>query len=230
MRRPRPEPPTLERMRYAPPGAYRLDLEVMTMTELRRRAPRERLRAPHRLDFIALIGVTRGRCRHFVDFVPYECRAGSWVVVRPGQVHRYDTTSAWDGYQVVFRPEFLLPLQQGAAPIDSAVYASLEGLPTQVTFERAQSRAALACVVQMSLDATAGVAEGLRHPLLRHQLYSLVLRLLAASERSPPEREPASVQVQRFKRFRQAVERDFARTHRVTDYARRLGYAEKTLT
>ncbi len=217
-------------MRYAPPGGYRLDLEVMTIGELRRRAPHEQLRTPHRLEFLALIGVTQGCCRHLVDFVPYECRAGSWVVIRPGQVHRYDLTSTWDGYQVVFRPEFLLPLQQGAAPIESTVYASLEGLPTQVALERAENRAALACVAQMGRDATAVVPDALRHPLLRHQLYSLVLRLLAASERLRSGQEPSSVHVQRFKRFRQAVERDLARTHRVADYARRLGHSEKALT
>jgi AraC-like DNA-binding protein len=36
--------------------------------------------------------------------------------------------------------------------------------------------------------------------------------------------------MQRFKDFKQLVERNFARWHQVADYARQLGYAEKSLT
>lgn len=36
--------------------------------------------------------------------------------------------------------------------------------------------------------------------------------------------------LQRFKRFRDAVEADFASVHQVRDYARRLGYSDKSLT
>lgn len=200
MRQTRTRPVALEQLRYAPPGPYRLDLEVMTIAELRRRAPPEQLGAPHRLEFIALIGVTQGRCQHFIDFAPYECCTGSWLVIRPGQVHRYDMTSTWDGYQLVFRPEFLLPLQQGAAPREGAVYARLEGLPTHVALPRGEHLAALRCARQMSADATSVVPELMRHPLLRHQLYALVLRLLAARDRSQPQTAAAPIHVQRFKR------------------------------
>lgn len=100
---------TLAQMPYAPPGGYRLDLEVMTTDELLRRADRRQLCAPHRLDFMSMIIVDAGHCRHMVDFVPYDCHARSWLMVRPGQVHRYDFSSRWRGWQCVFRPEFLLP-------------------------------------------------------------------------------------------------------------------------
>lgn len=220
----------LVQLPYAPPSGYRLDLEVMTVAELRRRADREQLRMPHRLDFVALIGVSTGRCSHVVDFAAHDCGAGSWLVVRPGQVQRYDTTSRWDGWQVVVRPEFLLPVQRGAASVETATYASLEALPTHIILDTAEHRAAMACVRQMQVDAEGAAPERLRHPLLRHQLYSLVLRLDVAQHRAQPQRDVAPVYAQRFKRFWQTVERDFASTHRVADYARRIGCSEKNLT
>jgi len=61
-------------------------------------------------------------------------------------------------------------------------------------------------------------------------LSALVLRLAHGGEGLPTDATAADGGYATFVRFHQAVERDFARTRRVEDYARALGYSVRTLT
>ena len=70
---------------YAPPSGYRLDLEVYSAAELRRRAQAVDLSGIERLQFHFVIHVSAGRYRHMVDFETHACTAGSVLVMQPGQ-------------------------------------------------------------------------------------------------------------------------------------------------
>lgn len=61
--------------------------------------------------------------------------------------------------------------------------------------------------------------------ILRHLLSVLVLRLADRPGGLPSTTEDSET----FRRFREAVERDFTKTHQVADYARALGYSPRTL-
>ena len=220
----------LERVVYAPPDGYRLDLEVMPISELRRRGSAKHFRAPQRVDFHLLIGVTSGRFTHMVDFVPHACARRSWIVLRPGQVQHFDMQRRWDGWLLVFRPEFLLPLQNTTTLDELKAYASLEAVPDVLTLSSDEQEASVHTMQRMSLDARLSAPEEERNALLRHQLYTLLLRLHLAQQRQEPQADLAPLDVRRFRRYRQAVETGFARSHHVRDYAKRLGCSEKSLT
>jgi AraC-like DNA-binding protein len=82
---------------------------------------------------------------------------------------------------------------------------------------------------RMADDATRPASRAL-NALMRSQMQSLLIRLqLDGAPSAPGERvQPAALQ--RYQRFRAAVERDFARWHGVAHYAARLGCSEKSLT
>ena len=61
--------------------------------------------------------------------------------------------------------------------------------------------------------------------LVRHLLAALMLRLAHLYGRGPGAREPSEA----FRAFHAAVERDFAESRTVTDYAGSLGYSSRTL-
>ena len=222
----------LARVRYMPAGPNALNLEVMTMTELRRRVSTAHLCRPQRIEFHLLMVVTRGRCTHWVDFVANECRARSWIIVRPGQVQRFDPATHWDGWIVLFQPQFLLP--RGSSTLSAELAsASVDALPNHLMLDAVEHDAGLACIGQMSADSGLSGPDTERHALLRHQLHALLLRLQLSQQRLEPEAASASASPRsllRFQRFRDAVSADFARVHQVRDYARRLGYSEKSLT
>lgn len=220
----------LVRKPYAPPVGYQLDLEVMSTTDMRRRATAGREPTPHRIDFHMLLAVTDGRCEHWVDFAAHACRSGSWIIVRPGQVFRFSETSNWHGWVVLFRPQFLLPLGRAIRHQDPAMTSILERFGNHLQLDASEQEVCIAGVEQINRDCQRLEPNVEVQSLLRHQLSTVLLRLRLAHLR---QEVPVSVSPRsqaRFHRFREAVEVDFANTHRVGDYAQRLGYSEKSLS
>ncbi|MFI2186983.1 AraC family transcriptional regulator [Streptomyces sioyaensis] len=204
----------------APPGA-----EVLDFTELLARARGHGIvpYAPKRLAFHELISVRAGTLRCSVDFTEHELTPGSWLWVRPGQISQYrsDLTEA-EGTVVLFLPGFLAPATVDAARVDQRNWqlpltpGGAEGDAVRHVLELLESehRRPGALPLEVHVD------------VVRHLLAVLVLRLAhlhGAQAGDEAGSEP-------FRRFQQAVERDFARTHRVEDFARKLGYSVRTLT
>ena len=119
--------PDIQHLSYQPEGLYPLDLEIFRVSDLRQRVGGEALASTYRYAFPTLIFVTQGTCLHLVDFEHVRCGPGSVLVLRPGKAHSFGDTQDWDGWMVLFRPEFLwaaAPAAQAQAPIDG-----LDGLP-----------------------------------------------------------------------------------------------------
>lgn len=211
-------------LHFRPPdGKAALDIEPMSIAELRRRAPASHFARLQRADFFHLIGVTSGRTRLMVDFGHYRMRAGHWLLVRPGQVMRYDFSKPWTGWLVVFRPETVFSDVRAAAPV------RIETLPGHWKLEPEAHRALLRVVRQMAADSGSAADLGLRNEMLRHQLNGALLRLAGRQEqrtiRSPRPGAAAVV----FRRLGELIEQEFAANHRVRHYARRLNVSARTL-
>jgi len=202
----------------------------MSVGELRARAGLQHLQAPQRVEFHLLLAVTRGHCRHWVDFEAHDCTARSWVVVGPGQTQRWDTSRRWDGWVVLFRPEILLPRIGDALiqHLNSSIGRS--HLPSHLRLLPDEHGPGLACMGQLRADAQRSGPDAERDELRRHQLHALLLRLRLAQLRAQPEQGPSARAVQQFRRFQEAVDLHHTRLHHVGDYAQRLGYADKTLS
>lgn len=98
----------LESVAFAPPAGHDLDLEVVELEGLLRRASLDVLRRPQRVEFQLLIAVVRGRCVHMIDFERYEAGPGGWLCIMPGQVQQFRFDDRWQGWLLAFRSEFLL--------------------------------------------------------------------------------------------------------------------------
>ena len=133
----------IQAVHYAPGADYRLDLEVFSGAQLRRRVADEYLGLTQRIDFYMLICVTEGSFTHTVDFEPIACRPGSLMTLRPAQVQQFDVTAQWDGWLVIFRPEFLFALGSLALADGVKVHNSLDSLPTHLQLNGDELGAAL---------------------------------------------------------------------------------------
>src|SRR5580658_8110244 len=103
------QPSDIEQLHYRASETYPLDLEIFPVSDLRRRVGAKFLRSTHRYRFHMLLCVTRGECIHMIDFKIIACKPGSLLAFQPAQVHRFDFENTWEGWVVLFRPEFLLP-------------------------------------------------------------------------------------------------------------------------
>lgn len=217
----------IKRLGYLPRASYPLDLEAFTMSELRQRGGEEVL-ATHQYEFHTLVLVTQGTCTQVVDFEPIRCAPGSLLVLRPGQAHNYGHDDDWDGWNVLFRPEFVLPVSSATRSLTLAV--DLERLPDHLALRGKELRTVTRAIEQLSADAQLEAPLDDVNALLRHQLHALLTRLCILNGRQQGQAPLMSPALQRFQRFQQLVEERFAQWHRVADYSDRLGYTEKSLT
>lgn len=212
---------------YQPADLYRLDLEVFTVADLRTRATREEVQATHRYGFHTLLCVTHGECTQLVDFKAIACAPGSLLIVRPGQAHSYGVKDDWDGWNVIFRQEFVLPA--ATTPGDLKLAFDLGTLPDHVLLGGDDLKRLTDVIAQMREDTLMLAPQEDVHALLRHQLHALLTRLSILHGRTQVRDVAVSAALRRFHRFQQLVEDRHAQWHQVADYADRLGCTEKSL-
>lgn len=211
---------------YRPQTPSPLDLEVFSVADLRHRA-KEELRTTHRYEFHTVVCVTQGTCTQMVDFKSIACAPGSLLVVRAGQAHNYGPHEDWDGWNLLFRPEFALPVS--TTTHDRKLALDFERLPEHMALGDTDLRMAMALFEQMREDTLMDAPQDDVHSLLRHQLHTLLARLSILQGKRHPQAPLVSPAAQRFQRFQQLVEQRFAQWHQVVDYADQLGYTEKSL-
>ena len=216
----------IPRLGYLPRAVYPLDLEAFTMSELRQRVGEEVL-TTHQYEFHTLVLVTQGTCTQVVDFEPITCAPGTLLVLRPGQAHNYGRGGDWDGWNVLFRPEFVLPVSSATRSLKLAI--DLQRLPDRLALRGKELRTVTRAIEQMDADAQLEALPDDVNALLRHQLHALLARLCILQGRQRAQEPVMSPALQRYQRFRQLVEERFAQWHQVADYAKRLAYTEKSL-
>jgi len=217
-------------VRFTPPSDARLEVEAMPIKDLRKRAPAAHFEQLQRADFYRLIGVLKGSTSPMVDFAHFSAQAGDWLLVRPGQVFRYDFSRPWAGWLLVFRPDSLILAGRGRAMDEFDFLRRVEDLDCKHTLQEEQHGWMRRSLRQMQLDGRLTTEVSLRNELLRLALTGTLLRL---SLWQSPETGPSVSQGNssaNFRRFRQLLERDFSMQHQVQHYASALGMSEKTLS
>ncbi|HEY3479656.1 MAG TPA: AraC family transcriptional regulator [Streptomyces sp.] len=217
-------PPEISSVPYRSPADAPFGVEVMSFARLRDMGPRSRRAAPQRPQFHVLGVIDRGVGHHTVDCERHALGPGSVLWLRPGQVHQFDGVEEVQGTLVLFQPDFLAPgtLAQAAAEDTFG--------PTRWQQSAADRPLAALALDHLSREYADGEDDpfATRVELLRHLLAALVLRLLSGAGLAP--RRGGAADDDTFRRFRQKVERDFARHRKVAHYARELGYAPRTLS
>jgi AraC-like DNA-binding protein len=210
---------------YRPSPGRQPGLEVLDLPGLAARAAeRERpLTVPARPAFHLIVALRGGRLECSVDFTTYTLGPGDWLWVWPGQVLQFPGGhDGGDGTVLVFPSGF-------PSAATDALIRDVEHVPHRLISPGDRHQQSLlrvldtlveehACLTDLTLEA--------HGETLRNLLSVILLRLAHLAD---PRREGRGGN-EPFRRFRQAVEEDFHRTHRVEDYAARLGYSPRTLT
>ncbi|GGC63335.1 transcriptional regulator [Hoyosella rhizosphaerae] len=174
---------------------------------------------PH---FHLLTLVTGGNGRHEIDFMSSEFTSGAVWWVHPGQVQRWGDVYAYDATVVLFED----------AALDSTTQSllSTSEVHRQCCWHEVDpSVLALFEHLAWSYGNQSSSRPGASAALLRHNLATILLTLRALTpDGKDPARGHADASIVEL--FSAAVERGFATTRSVGDYAHEVGYSEKTLT
>lgn len=212
----------IKEISFAAPAGTPAGVEVLPLNDLRHRVTVERLTAPQRPDFHHLITLTGGTLWHTVDFTAYALEPGSWLWVRPGQVQQWGDLTHAEGTLILFRQDFLDPATTTGAHVEDP-HAPILRRPLP---EDARALRLAADHLAAEFHALGRLPLEIHTAALRHLLAVLVLRMAHLTE---PVGSPAPEPDTTYLRFRDAVEKNFARTRRVEDYADALGYSARTL-
>ena len=205
----------VRRVEFNAPGGPGLQLEVLARQELGRRAA-SALARPHRTEFHRLMLVDTGQTWHEVDCAEYPLGPKTVLWVRPGQVQRFGPPV--DGEVVLFNPGVPASVSTELTPL-------LVNTRGPVWHPQPDDYAGIRELVRQ-LRLEAGRATAAADEARRHLLSVLLLRIGSADTTESAPEHPNSIAA----RFAAEVERSFASTHRVAEYAHRLGYSVRTLT
>ena len=213
---------------YDNPDRLHTGVEVLTFDALKLRLKASVAHRPSRLDFHQVMLVRGGEGTAMVDFVAHPCARGTLLHLRPGQVQRLPAgpdgrPAALDAVLLLFTADFPPPLPatreviDGFGPVGWALPAG-----EFEAFERA--------VLELEREYRA-LRDG-QSPddaLLRQLLGALLIRMARLADPTGGP-EPAALGAEVYLGFRRELERSFATTRSVEDYAARLGYSPRTLT
>ncbi|MFI0960239.1 helix-turn-helix transcriptional regulator [Streptomyces sp. NPDC021080] len=209
---------------FAAPVGVPAGLEVISLAALRARSRAQGtdLGAPQRPAFHQVLTLASGTLRQSVDFTVHDVERDAWLWTRPGQVLQWGDLTRAEGTLIAFDRDFPGPATVRAARLDDPHARVLRtpkgGAATSLRVAGAHLAHEFQAPGRLPRDAHSAV--------LRHLLDVLILRL-AHLEGSDT---PATGTRETFLRFRASVERDFAHTRRVDDYALTLGYSARTLS
>ncbi|WP_341487416.1 AraC family transcriptional regulator [Pararhizobium sp. A13] len=218
----------IEHRKYDPSGSYPFGVEIASMFDLKQRTGKTHLSRVHRIEFHMLILVTRGECVHVIDFEAVRCRVGSLMLLKPSQAEMFDLVSDWDGWIILFGPEFLFPAQSRLTS-DTTLLNRLEDLTECMQLTESECSHLESAIEQMRDCCAVEASVSDTNAILRYYLSALLLRICLMQE-GVTKTDLVKPDVMRFRRFKEAVGTNFYRWHQVCDYARALECSEKTLT
>jgi AraC-like DNA-binding protein len=206
-------------------GTPTAGLDVLRLTDLRRRLPPAVLARPVCPPCHVLMLFSAGRGRHRIDFIDYDCRPSTLLWGRPGQVHQFSAQPTLDATVLLFTAD-LLPAPDGPADALGSLledpFAPASWLPTGEDEE-----AIITEVTQLATDRERHAAgDSVPVELLRHQLAVLLVRVATLTR--PPGGKRGNGDM--LARFHRELTASCSATRRVEDYAERLGVSVRTLT
>lgn len=203
----------------------RIGAEILTLAELRRRAP-ETLVTPQRVSFHLLLMVENGRSNHVVDFVELDLIPGSVLFVQPGQVQQWRLAPELKGYMLLITAEALAPSLARAG--SDLTLIKLDEWPTHCQLPLTLFTAAKTDLIHLREDISNFDGSDAQAAMIGHSLLAFLLRLTPSMLAADSETRHRELGIHRL--FTKALERHFTERLSVLDYARRLGYSQSTVS
>jgi AraC-like DNA-binding protein len=206
----------------------RLGIELMLLSEFKRRTSASQRAKPERVEFYMLWLTTHGSSRHSVDFVDFDVSKGSLVFVKPAQVQQWHVETRMEGLILLVEPAALLP-DQGHRVSRDMLLALMEEWPAVVQLDTQFGKEINDQIDMLHNDFNNYDESNIDNALIQNAVLGLLLRLarlhgarlaLTGSENFNPVV---------FKLLRKELEKTFRQQWSVGQYAKYLGYSESTL-
>lgn len=220
----------IESVAFRRPDRLPLGIETLTVAQLRTRGSAEHFARVQRMEFVTHFLCTGGAGEHLVDFVVHPLRPGTLITVFTGQVHQYRLHPAIAGRLIVLDPTFALPRHLANLPSLGPPGSLHAGLPPAMQLDATLAASFVATADAIEADTRRYRDHPLLDVLLRERFHLLLLELRMGPATTQAGRAPGAAHADALvMAFLKLVESAYGRRWSVAEYARRLGYAERTL-
>ncbi len=214
--------------RFANQRFERLGIELMRLSELKRRTTVSQRAKPERVEFFMLWLTASGSSRHSVDFVDFDVAEGSLVFAKPAQVQQWHLATQLEGWILLVEPAALLP-DQGRLANRDMLLGLIEDWPAVVQLDVQFNQMMSDQMASLHQDFDNYDKSDLDNALLQSAVVGLLLRLARWHNRRSALAVGQSFNPVVFKLLRKEVEKTFRQQWSVSHYAKHLGYSESTL-
>ncbi len=202
----------------------RLGIEPIRFSVLKTKLPSQ----PERVEFYMLFIVTGGVGKHAVDFVEYPLCEGDLIFIRPGQVQEWYDYADLEGEVILVEPTSLA--NETLLSFDNRPELSLLHWPSMVSIDQEAREDLLQSLQRMRRDFTHFDSSPMDIALIRHELQGLLLRIARGLSKNKMDSSFSNRGLRTFYLFKTLLEEEYKRHHQLKFYAKRLGYAESTLS
>jgi AraC-like DNA-binding protein len=205
-----------------------LGIEPMRLSALRSGVGAARMREPERVDFFMLMLVMSGQGSHRVDFKDWPLTAGSLLFVRPGQVQQWASDSDYEAQLILIAPS-AFPFGNGMVASRELEHLGLDDWQTCVSMQTRAAQEVGEDLRRLQRDFDRFESSELDVALIRHELMALVVRL-AKLQHAMVDNSVRQSSRPTYRIFQRELETSFRHEHSLAFYARRLGYAQSTIS
>jgi len=201
-----------------------LGIELTDFAALKPKLPAQ----PERLEFYMLLLVKRGEGAHRIDFIDYSLRKSDLMLVRPGQVQEWLDYQDLDADVILFDP-LSLPHDEGQSgqlsqQLSLAYWANVSCLTEQVEEDISAS------FYRLKKDINGFDQSPMDIALVQHEMLGLLLRLARWFQKNQTSSQLNPRSRKTYYLFSQLLEQAYKQQHNLSFYAKRLGYAESTIS
>ncbi|MGN0233763.1 MAG: AraC family transcriptional regulator [Bacteroidaceae bacterium] len=184
---------------------------------------------PHVHAFYEILWFQQGKGIHTVDFTDYEVGPGCIFFLAPGQIHHFDDKEKYTGISIKMCTDFMKDEKDpGSLPQKYDIFHAIDVPPFYIIDDKVSETIAH-LVAEMEREEANSKEFGnvdMLKALLRIFLINIIRNGRQACGKRADEMKATRTL---FLLFRQAVERNFHKTHSVQDYANMLNVAVRTL-
>ena len=210
-------------LEYSPNAEF--GIEAIDIQELKARETIVNLSSVQRLKFLLFVMYTKGEGEHIVDFVHYPVSKGRLIVVQAGRVHQFLLNNSMQAEILIVNPGFIYPenLNSFHSFIPNLNWPSMSHIKDDYLKELQQ-------ICQFIKADTKRIGDfKLRESLAKQRFHTWSITMqLAWNENS--QFEKPSFDKPLMNNFLSLLEKKYIEHWSVKDYAKKLGYAERTLT
>lgn len=215
----------IERISFQNREKKKCAFEIVNLQDFMSTRSHQHLSRNFRIDFWTFMYIAKGEGTHFIDFEPYQYKAGDIVIVQKNQVNRFLVNSEAEGYIIIINEAFVLEGQGLMLKCFLEFFEQTYRSPIlSVDYSRSSTNRVL---VELIYKEYIKDDNSFNEDLIRGLFQSFLFSLDEYLKESRTSMESAVFRI--YNQFSQLVEANYTKIKSVEGYSKLMFVSKKTI-